>query len=204
MVNMPGLLSQLDGDDMKARTKAAKREAKKRGRPVMDAMAREPNGRISRSGIDHGPADIVALNARARHTGLCAEKAKDQKAGSFIGYLNLLGPQDGMATAQYDAAVNFLAMRTAYLRAIKAPGVVVDGDMGQPSEEISEAYEDWARGTKEAYHDCRKAIQDAQNENRHANLWAALDICLIQDQWMHHMVGDVRILCNALAKFFRT
>jgi len=57
--------------------------------------------------------------------------------------------------------------------------------------------------TKEVYADCRKAIQAAQNENRGANLWAALDICIINDQWMHHMTGDVRILCNALARFFR-
>lgn len=170
----------------------------------MHDAAREPNGRVSRSGIDHGPADIVALKARARHTGLTVEKAKDQKAATFIGYLNLIGPRDGLSEAQHEAAINFMSLRTSYLRAIKAPGAVLDGEAGQPSEEISEAYEDWVRDTKEAYHECRKAIQDAQNECRFANLWAALDICIIQDQWMHHMIGDVRILCNALARFFRT
>ena len=188
---------------MKARTKAAKREAK-RGRPYMQDAAREPSGRVSRSGIDHGPADIVALKARVRHTGLPAEQAKDQKAATFVGYLNMLGSRDGLSEAQHEAVVNFMSLRTSYLRAIKAPGVILDGEIGQPSDDISEAYEDWVRDTKEAYHECRKAIQEAQNDNRHVNLWAALDICVIQDQWMHHMIGDVRILCNALSRFFRT
>ena len=68
----------------KARTAAAKRKAK-RGRPKMENAAREPSGRISRSGIDHGPADIVALDARRRHLGVTKDQAKDQRAGSFIG-----------------------------------------------------------------------------------------------------------------------
>lgn len=166
---------------------------------------REPSGRVSRSGIDHGPADVVALKARARHTGLPTALAKDQKAATFIGYLNLIGPRDGLSVPQYDAAVNFLGLRTAYLRSIKAPGIVMDGDAGgPPSDYISEEYEEWAQDTKEVYKDCRDAIQQAQNENRSSNLWAALDICVIQDQWMHHMIGDVRILCNALSRFFRT
>lgn len=186
----------------KARTKAAKR-ASKRGRPKLD-VAREPSGRVSRSGIDHGPADIVALDARRRHTGLSADKAKDQKAATFVGYLNLIGSRDGLSDAQYEAAVNFMGLYVSYLRSIKAPGVVLEGAVGAPSGDITEAYEEWAMDTKEVYTSCRKAIQEAQNENRQSNLWAALDLCIIEDQWVHQMIGDVRILCNALARFFRT
>lgn len=186
----------------KARTKAAKLKAK-RGRPKMEDVAREPSGRVSRSGIDHGPADIVALDARRRHLGLTVEQAKDQKAGSFIGYLNLIGPSDGLSDDQYEAATNYLGLHNAYLRAIGAPGRVLDGETGIPASEVTDAYIDWVIDTKEVYADCRKAIQESQNEARHANLWAALDYCIIQDQHIHRMIGDLRILCNCLARFFR-
>lgn len=188
----------------KARTKAAKLKAK-RGRPKMEGVAREPNGRISRSGIGHGPADVVALDARMRHTGLPADKARDQKAATFIGYLNLIGPRDGLSDDQYEGATSFLSLRNGYLRAIKAPNAMVDNQVsGGAGDEISDAYAEWVANTKERYHECRKAIQEAQNENRHANLWAALDLIIIQDQAVHHMIGDLRVVCNSLARFFRS
>lgn len=184
---------------MKAATKAKRR---KRGRPMMN-VAREPSGRVSRSGIDHGPADIIALKARVRHTGLPIDLAKDQKASSFIGYLSLIGPRDGISGNQYDAAVEYRDLRNAYLRAIKAPGAEYDSQVAGASEgEISQAYEDWCDRTIKTYGECRKAIQEAQNASRE-NLWAALDLVIIQDQRLHHMIGSTRILCNAMAKFFR-
>jgi len=182
----------------KARTKAAKLKAK-RGRPMIEGVAREPSGRISRA----APADVVALDARRRHLGLTKEQAKDQKAGSFIGYLNLIGHVDGLSDHQYEAATNYNGLHNAYLRAIGAPGRVIDGDAGTPAPEVTNAYIDWVIDTKEVYADCRKAIQEAQDENRHANLWAALDLIIIQDQHLPHMIGDLRLLTNALVRFFR-
>lgn len=186
----------------KARTKAAKLKAK-RGRPMIEGVAREPSGRVSRSGIDHGPADVVALDARRRHLGLTVEQAKDQKAGTFIGYLNLIGPRAGLSDDQYEAATNYLGLHNAYLRAIGAPGRVLDGETGISASEVTDAYIDWVIDTKKVYSDCRKAIQEAQNEARHANLWAALDLIIVRDERMFHMIGDLRILCNCLARFFR-
>ncbi len=186
----------------KARSKAAKIKSK-RGRPMLEGVAREPNGRVSRSGIDYGAANVVALDARRRHLAITADQATDQKAGSFVGYLNLLGPTDGLSDEQYEAAVNYLNLRQAHLRAIAAPGRVTDGEAGIPVSDVTDAYEEWAMDTEEAYASCRKAIQAAQNENRGANLWAALDLCIHQDQHMHHMIGDLRILCNSLSRFFR-
>jgi len=186
----------------KARTKAAKILAK-RGRAKVEGVPREPNGRISRSGISHEPADIVALSARRRHMSLSKEQAKDQRAGSFVGYLNMLGKADGLSDDQYEGALSYLGLREAYLRAISAPGRILDGEAGIPTAEVTEAYEDWVSDTKEIYGECRKMIQQAQNENRCSNLWAALDLCIVQDQHHPHMVGDLRILCNSLARFFK-
>ena len=115
----------------------------------------------------------------------------------------MIGSRDGLSDDQYEAALNYRGLREAYLRAIGAPGRVLDGEAGVSSSEVSEAYQDWVSDTKEVYADCRKAIQDAQNEHRGSNLWAALDLCIIQDQHMHHMIGDLRQLTNALARFFR-
>ena len=166
---------------------------------MIEGVAREPSGRISRA----APADVVALDARRRHLGLTRDQARDQKAGTFIGYLSLIGPRDGLSRIQYDAATNYIGLREAYLRAIGAPGRVIDGDAGTPVAEVIDAYIDWVIDTKEVYADCRKAIQEAQNESRHANLWGALDLCIHQDQALHHMIGDLRLLTNALARFFR-
>lgn len=181
-------------------TSKAEKLRRKRGRPRVENVAREPNGRISRNPANTNNAEI---KRRAERLGLTVVQARDQKAATFIGYLNLIGKVDGVSGDQYDAAIKFLDLRRSYLLAIKAPNAERGEDAGgYPSPEISEPYVEWCRATVERYHDCRKAIQAAQNASRD-NLWAAADLCLIQGQRMHHMVGDVRTLCNALIMFFR-
>lgn len=138
-----------------------------------------------------------------RHTGLSAGQAKDQKAGTFIGRLNILGPQDGLSNRQYDAAINYLSLRNAYQRAIQAPGAVMDGIPGASSDDVSDAYMEWVNDTKEAFFSCRNAIIEAQNSNRGSNLYAALDYCVVRDEAHEYMLGDLRIVCNALANHFR-
>lgn len=179
----------------KAATKAEKIR-RKRGRFRTENVPREPNGRISRSGIDHGPADVVALEARRRIWGLTEKEAKDQMAATFIGRLRL---RRDLSEEQYNGALNAISLRNAYLRAIKAPGAKYDGAGEAPDED---AYEDWASRTVAAYNAMRKGIQEAQNETRTDNYWAALDLVIYQDQPLEHMVGTVRSLCNFLARFF--
>lgn len=186
-------------------SKAAKLRAKRqsRGRPKIEGVAREANGRVSRSGRDFTPSNDTGIEARANRLGLTVIQARDQKAGTFIGYLNLLGKQDGISDDQYDAAMKFIALRRDYLLAIKAPNAErQDENPGAGSDEVSDNYVDWCSAVRDNYEACRRAIQHAQNECRQ-NLCAALDLCLIRDERMHHMVGDIRLLCNALIVFFR-
>jgi hypothetical protein len=130
-------------------------------------------------------------------------QARDQKAATFIGYLNLLGKVDGISDDQYEAALKFLDLRRSYLLAIKAPNAEHSEEgSGNTNSEVSESYIDWCQDTIKRYENCRKAIQRYQNEVRQ-NLWGAADLCLIQGHRMHHMAGDVRSLCNALIMFFR-
>lgn len=178
--------------------------AKRRGRKKIENMPREPNGRISRSGVHHEPADIVAIEARMRHTGLSKDKATDQKAATFIGCLNLMGRQDGLSDDQYDALVSFLDLRVDYLKAIKAPDSTrQSGSMGNGSDEITDEYIRWCSRARERYTECQRAIQEAQNENRTENLWAALDYCAIRGARHDYMVPALRIAANALHRFFR-
>jgi hypothetical protein len=178
----------------------AEKLRRKRGRPKVEDVAREPNGRISRSINDNNNSEVAR---RAERLGLTVVQARDQKAATFIGYLNLLGKVDGISDDQYDAAMKFLDLRRSYLLAIKAPNAErSDEAAGNTNSEVSESYIDWCNDTVKRYLECRKAIQRHQNECRQ-NLWAALDLCVIQGNRMHHMVGDIRSLCNALIMFFR-
>jgi hypothetical protein len=185
---------------MVARSKAQKLKLK-RGRPKIEIDFREPNGRASRAAE---PADKLALETRARRLGLTVIQAKDQRAETYIGYLAILGPRDGLSEAQYEAANQYLSLRSDWLVSKKAPNAGIDnGAVGMPSAEISDAYIQWCADVDERYDDCRKAIQAAQGEHRCDNLWAALDLCVIQSQRFDHMIGSIRLLCNALVKFFR-
>lgn len=187
---------------MKARTAAQKLKAK-RGRPRNeDAVCREPNGRASRA---KEPPDFVALSARARHLGISLVEAKDQDAATFIGVLAMRGFRDGLSGAQYRGAQDYLAARNRYLMAVKAPNAMADtGTGGSSSDLITDGYVEWCQ-TAIATHDAvRGAIQEAQNADRTVNLWAALDLCLVQNLRMEHMLPDVRCLCNVFVRFFKT
>lgn len=188
----------------KAKTKSDK-VRQKRGRSKMIGAPREPNGRISRSGIDHGSADIIALESRARRTGLSLGQAKDQKAGTFIGCLNLIGARDGLSDDQYNAAVAYRDLRESYLRAIKAPNAIVDNHIpGSAGDEVSDGYIEWSKAVRDRYSECQKMLIKAQQENRTENLYAALDYAVVRDERYHYMLGALRIACNHLARFFRT
>lgn len=170
------------------------------GRPRKEGP-REPNGRLSRSCVE--PIDKLAIETRARMLGLPESEKKNQKAGTYIGYLSLLGPRDGLSQAQYEAAESYLKLRAAYLRAIKAPGALYDPEAPGGYGTDPEDYARWCEGVKAEYNDVRRQIQEAQNYSRE-NLWAALDTIIIKDERAYHMVGTTRILCNVLARHFKT
>lgn len=167
----------------------------------MEVEYREPNGRASRAAE---PADKLALETRARRLGLTVIQAKDQRAETFIGYLAILGPRDGLSERQYEAATQFLRLRGDWLLSKKAPNALVDREGGgTPSEVISPEYIDWCAKVDARYKACRLSIQESQGVYRTENLWAAIDLCIIQSQHLLHLTGATRIACNALVKFFQ-
>lgn len=185
---------------MKAATKAGK-VRRKRGRPKLEIVYREANGRASRA---KEPADKLALENRARRLGLSLMDAKDQRAENFIGYLAILGKEDGLSDVQYRALVLYLEARGDYLRALKAPDATIyNGLAGRAGDKISEGYIAWCKRAVEIHDGARQAIYAAQNENRTANLWAALDLCIIRGEHHHRMIGDVRTLGNVMVRHWQ-
>ena len=182
-------------------SKRQKRIAK-RGRPRIENVCRTPSGQISRA---QEPVDYVALSTRARQLGISLDDAKDQRAGSFLGYLYMIGRTDGLSESQYEAAIRYQELRREYLNAMQAPDALRDnGVPGSAGALVSDEYIAWVERTKERYGEARKAIQEAQNATRAENLWAALDLIVVQEQRLYHLIGATRLLCNALARFFRT
>jgi hypothetical protein len=184
--------------------------SRKRGRPKKVGVIREPNGRISRA---EDPPSRLALEARARMTGLSIERAHDQQAGQWLGMLHMAyqawnksgrsqdrqQPAMSISTGQYHALLTMQELRNQYLKAIGSPGAIYDGGGQGLGDEDAAAT--WVRYTKSKHDAARKAIQDAQNAST-GNLWAALDLCVIQELCMPHMIGDLRVLANALAAHF--
>jgi hypothetical protein len=170
-----------------------------KGRKKTAGVKRTPSGRRSRAASAY-EENVEPILTRMRLYGLSEQDARDQKAGTFIGRLQLT---KAINQAQYDAALQFVAVYEAYQRAIKAPDALRSSSGGGDVAE-GEHYDRWCRGAIERYNAAVDAVRTEQNLhiNRGANLYAALDYVVSRDQQMWHMVGDARLALNALAHHF--
>lgn len=202
----------------KAKSAAAKLKAK-RGRPRIEGVTREPNGRISRT---HEPASKLALEARARMFRIPIEDAKDQQAGTFLGRLHMafirwekfekskskgtLQPEQSVSTRQYHALLSCQQAHNDFLKATGAPGAEYEHHLGSDGD--PDVHAKWARSAKERWlgkdgkGGIRGIIYAAQEQERALNLWAAFDLCVRQDHDLQHMVPAIRTLGNSLAQHF--
>lgn len=176
------------------------------GRKRKIGIKRTASGRASRAGAE--AANIEPILTRMRMFGLSEVDARDQKASTFIGRLQL---QKAISQVQYDAAVEYLRIYEAYKRAIKAPDALKQSG-GVGGGENTADYERWCRSVIEKYAGekgdgsggAMAAIRAEQNlhENRGSNLYAAIDYIICRDEQHWHMVGDCRLALNALAHHF--
>lgn len=143
----------------------------------------------------------TGIEARARHYGFDAKRAKDQMAGSFVGRLAMTKE---ITLQQHEAAVRFCEVYRDMQIAVGGPkpsgAVNLNATKGLPGPENVErsrkALADW-RGAVDA-------IQERQNELRGAGaLYAALDYCVLRDEQHPHLVGSLREGLNALARHFK-
>lgn len=183
----------------------------KRG-PKKAAGKREINGRLSRDPEDRKAREIAAIDAeawdamhvavmaRVRVHGVPLERAKGQNAGSFVGRLR---DEQQLSDAQLDAAQTYLVERAAYRRAISAPPDIDAVDLNRVKGRASAENGERSQRDRARYEATLKAVQDAQNAlHGTATLFAALDFCLVRDMPLRHLVGDLRLALNALAKHY--
>jgi hypothetical protein len=171
-----------------------------KGRPRKIGVTRTKSGRASRAGAE--PANLEPILLRMKMFGLSEADARDQKAGTFIGRMNLMDKKL-ISNAQYDAAVAYLEVYDNYKRAISAPDALrnsVSSGGGGSTEDHAR----WCANAKAKHHAAVEAVRAEQAifQNRGCNLFAAIDYLVCRDEQHWHMVGDCRIALNALAHHF--
>lgn len=207
-------------------SKAAKRRKRRGGRPRVEGVEREANGKPSRrasvrrerEAMTEAEAKSVAIEARVRHTGLSRELADAPMASTIHGTMRLLGMEaerrkkplgPGMLTAdQWEAADWYLGRRAMWLRTIDAPGRQVEEQRNLPpelvglsAEEYQQKLREWTDRVKAEWASVLACLQQASIEHR-SPIISAFDLILVRNEPMPHMEGDLRIGLNAIHRRF--
>lgn len=182
----------------KAKSKA-ERARKLRGRPRKQGKLREPNGRVSRA---KEPIHKLATSIRAKAHNLTVEQASNPMSATFIGRMAMMGRAGGLSQEQYDVALKFLEIRNDYRCSLLSPGAYYEKTGIRLDAENMEAYTTWVLRTRKRYNAALKAIQEAQFDNRHENLYAAIQYIIIDDRDLPNLLGATRMVLNALARHF--
>jgi hypothetical protein len=136
-----------------------------------------------------------------RHTGLPEEvvsmnEAGRPNAGTLHGIMCLRGE---ITRDQWDAAEWYIGKRTAWLRAIEASerqtGSAIAGEFDE------EEYATWCAKARETWAAIQACIQLSMAEQR-APLAAALDVLLLREHYVIDLVGDLRLVLNAIHRRF--
>lgn len=175
--------------------------------PPRQAGEREPSGRLSRRAehvrereeMTEAEAKSVVIEARVRH-GIPRHLADlsdagRPNAGTVHGIMRLRNELD---QDQWSAAEWFLGRRAAYLRAVAAPGRPIEPVEAAVGEDDAA---DWARAAIGRYHEVLDCIRDVSSQVR-APVISAFDVILVRQQYLPHLVGDLRIGLNAVHRVF--
>lgn len=172
----------------------AERLRRKRGRPIKQDVARTDSGRISRAANTNEAPDKVAKEARMRLHGISKEDAGQPEAGTAIGRMKLSGE---LSKGQYDSLVRYHMSRERYMLAIGAP----DSLRTRSGGVMNVAPDESDMGAVEAWGKVHNAVSEAQRQSN-GNLVAALNYMVIRDEYYPHMIGDLRVVSNALARHY--
>jgi len=169
------------------------------GRKRQPGVKRTASGRKSRA-TDAYQENLEPILTRMRLFGLSEKDARDQKASTFVGRLQLT---KAISQAQYDAAQTWLEVREQYQRAIKSPDALRSSGGGGDAGE-GPNYASWCQQAIKRYDAATAAIQTEQSifANRGRTLFAALDYVVSRNEDHWHLVGDCRLALNALAHHF--
>jgi hypothetical protein len=178
-----------------------------KGRPRTKA-ARLANGRLSRSKVarcffgdeTEAAATRTALEARERLFLVPSSKATDPRVASVVGRLTMAGR---INDDHYDAAMYWLACRTASLRALDAPGLPREPRDGIGPLDDDEAAERASAARNRYIAICRwLADTPVEPGERHAML-AALVIMVAEDEYAEHLVDALKMALHLVDQFKR-
>ena len=187
--------------------------SKRRGRPRKKEAIRTESGQISRA---KEPPSKLALEVRARMFNLSMERAMDQQCGDFLGRLHMAyqswskagcegrQPDMSISTAQYHAIETFRSIHNNNAKAVQSAGAQYEAPTGIGGTGDPEAYEKWVKASKAKYEAARRAIQDAQKEDRTVKYWEVVDLVVLQGLALPRMISGIRSLGIVLARHFRT
>lgn len=167
------------------------------------------NGRISRRIVDRQAqrsleqqdAMSVAREARERVFGVDHLHSGTELAGSFVGRLYLAGE---VRRHQLDAARTFCTEWVAYSRALGLPSQPRAVDLsGVRTGSVYDITPEQQHAAVARWDASVWAVSEANMQCRDGALYAALYYCVLMDQSLTHMVGDMRLGLNALARHYR-
>ncbi|PZO78453.1 MAG: hypothetical protein DI629_12200 [Mesorhizobium amorphae] len=163
---------------------------------------REPNGRRSRSGRAHEPADLVAIQARMRQFGLSAADARDQLAETVIGRLALRGISgDGISRQQFRAAERYQQVTNNYLKAMSAPGAHYEA-MGAAQSGDEDSHAEWCQSCLKTMYGLGKAMSEAERAAWPEDFSGALYRTIIEDREIGGQIGTLRLALNVVVQYF--
>lgn len=174
---------------------AKKWKKRRSGRPRIQGVAREANGRVSRSQGEMR-SYRAAIMARVSKFGVTEKQATDARSGSVVGRMALQGV---LSPDQYNAAMKYIQTRHAYLRAISAKT-----DFKEPLPEVEGEgdYEEFCRRARIRYGQMQDAITDLCVELRSPAPAAALEVFIGRDVYLPELEGDLKLVLNRLARLF--
>lgn len=169
-----------------------KRKGRRGGRPRKQNVAREPNGRISRS------TEICkqAIYARMRLFGLTEKSAGSYLAGTVVGRMVMQG---SLTRDQYDATIEYSRRRNAYQCAI---GAKADYKEPRPDHEPDGDFESFCRKAKLDHAEMIEALSELCVSLRSPAPMSALDVFVVRDIYESTLEGDLRLALNRLVKTF--
>jgi hypothetical protein len=179
------------------------------GRPRVEGIDREPNGRRRRSTpVDSKEAlenKSVVLAQRAK-LGLNEDEARDQRALTFIGRLNLRYHRDGgksdplsLSDEQYREAQDMQRSYNAYQRAIGSkPEYQEKPENAGASAGDPLAYERFCTAAVSAWDARRKTVSQHMQEVGSPNGSEFIRLCVLQDYELPHLVRAGKALLSAL------
>jgi hypothetical protein len=169
----------------------------KRGRPRKPGK-RTASDRLSRA-VGTDLEHVEPIQVRMRMYGLSEEDARDQKAGTVVGRLQLIGV---LSEAQHQAATEYLRLYEAYKRALRAPDALRNGPTAGADAQESEAYAKWCRSVIDKYTGTMGAIVVASERSRNANLYGAINSVLVKNEHWPHLFADLDVALTALVQHF--